>query len=76
MKLKLPKVDVLSIEKKEYVLMSKKEYSKIEKFIKQYMEDLEDSRLIDESLKDTESYTIDEAAKMLGVDMDEVRNKK
>ncbi len=75
--MKLPKVQRLDIEKNKYVIIKEKEYNKIEKFIKQYLEDLEDSKLIKEAIATSEkNYTLDEVAKDCGVDLKKLRAKR
>ena len=68
-----PNIQVIELDKKEYVVLDKIEYQKL----MELLEDLEDCRLIDEAkAASTKSYTIEEIAKEFDVDLDELRSKR
>ncbi len=52
-----PNVQVLELDKKEYVIIDKTEYQKM----LDILENVEDIHLINEALEDNKSYTLDEA---------------
>ncbi len=71
--MKFPKVQTLNIDKNEYVVIKKKEYNKVEKLLTQYMEDLEDSKLIKEAIMTSKkNYTIEEVAKKHNIKLDKI----
>ena len=68
-----PNIQVIELDKKEYVVLDKKEYQKL----MELLEDLEDCRLIDEAKAQPGGrYTIEEVAKEYGLDMEEIRAKR
>ena len=68
-----PNIQVIELDKKEYVVLDKKEYQKL----MELLEDLEDCRLIDEAkAQPGVRCTIEEVAKEYGLDMEEIRAKR
>ncbi len=71
--IQLPKKQIIDLEQHKYAIVDLVEYEKMETFIKEYLENVEDIRLIDEArAKSKKSYTLDEITKEYNIDLDKV----